>query len=196
MKISKLVIATYNKGKLREFRGMLAGSGWDILGLGDLALDQRYEETGATFAENAAIKARNYSLHTDLPVLGDDSGLEVAALGGRPGIHSSRYAGPGATDLDRIRKLLRELQETAGGRAARFVCALALAQRGSVLFEAEGECHGIIIGEPRGDRGFGYDPVFHLPELGLTYAELSEEEKNRRSHRAVALERLLLQIQR
>ena len=96
--------------------------------------------------------------------------------------------------MDRVRKLLRELQETEGGRDACFVCALALAQRGSVLFEAEAGCHGVIIGEPRGDRGFGYDPVFYLPEVGLTYAELSEEEKNRRSHRALALERLLLQI--
>ncbi len=194
MKISRLVIATRNQGKLHEFRSILAGTGWEILGLEALAIKEEYEETGATFAENAAIKARNYSLNTDLPVLGDDSGLEVQALGGRPGVHSSRYAGQDATDADRIRKLLQELREIDRSREARFVCALALAQKGSVLLEAEGECRGVIIDEPRGDKGFGYDPVFYVPELGRTCAELSEEEKNRVSHRATASQKLLEQI--
>ena len=191
MNISRLVIATHNSGKLREFRSLLSNTDWEILGLRDLAIEQDYDETGTTYAENAALKARNYSLHTDLPVLGDDSGLEVVSLGRRPGVYSSRYAGPGAADIDRIRKLVQELQQAGGSRDARFVCALALAREGSVLLEAEGECRGVIINEPRGGRGFGYDPVFCIPELGKTYAELTEDEKNRLSHRAAALGKLL-----
>jgi XTP/dITP diphosphohydrolase len=194
MNISRLVIATRNRGKLREFRQLLANTGSKILGLEDLGIGEDFEETGSSFVENARLKARNYSLLTDLPVLGDDSGLEVVALGGRPGIHSARYAGPHATDLDRVRKLLAELDETGANREARFVCALALARRGVVLLDAEGECRGIIAPHPLGDRGFGYDPIFLFPELGRTYAELAEEEKNRFSHRARAVESLFARI--
>jgi len=194
MNISQLVIATRNTGKLREFCQLLAHTGWKILGLEDVGIGEDFEETGSSFVENARLKARNYSLRTGLPVLADDSGLEVSTLGGRPGIHSARYAGPHATDLDRVRKLLAELDETEANRQAHFVCALALARRGVVLLEAEGECRGIIAQRPRGDRGFGYDPIFFFPELGRTYAELAEEEKNRVSHRARAVESLLARI--
>ena len=127
---------------------------------------------------------------TELAVLADDSGLEVAALGGRPGVYSARYAGAHAADGDRIAKLLEELGAERD-RRARFVCALALAQKGTLLAEALGECPGEIAEQPRGSHGFGYDPVFLVPELGRTFAELSEAEKNLRSHRARALRDLL-----
>jgi XTP/dITP diphosphohydrolase len=189
--IDKILIATRNRGKLREFRRLFESSGLQILGLADLSIDRDHEETGTTFAENAHMKALSYSLETTIPVLADDSGLEVDALGGRPGVYSARYAGPGATDSDRIKRLLSELNERAGSRAARFVCALALARAGQLLLEAEGECKGIIERYPRGSNGFGYDPIFLFPELGKTYAELTEEEKNLCSHRANAVHALL-----
>jgi XTP/dITP diphosphohydrolase len=191
MNTSTLVIATRNTGKLREFRSLLSSTGWRILGLSDISCEKEHEETGASFAENARLKALAYSADTDLPVLADDSGLEVAALGGLPGIHSARYAGPEASDSDRIRKLLSELDASGGSRDARFVCTLAIAQAGRLLFEAYGECQGLIAHKPRGSNGFGYDPVFFFPELQRTYAELSESEKNRYSHRARAIRSLL-----
>jgi XTP/dITP diphosphohydrolase len=193
--ISTLVIATHNPGKLREFRSLLARQAWEMLGLSDLSIRYQYEENGDSFAANARLKALRYSQLTEHPVLADDSGLEVAALGGRPGVQSARYAGPGASDRDRIRKLLLELHEVGGGREARFVCALALARQGKLLLEAEGECAGEIASEPRGSSGFGYDPIFVFPELGRTYAELDETEKNRFSHRARAVQLLLDRLQ-
>ncbi len=189
--ISTLLVATRNDGKLREFRSLLSGTGWRILGLSDLSIDREHEETGATFAENARLKALSYSADTGLPVLADDSGLEVLALGGRPGIHSARYAGPGASDADRVRKLLAELEEVRGTREARFVCSVAIARASKLVLEAEGECRGLIAREPRGSNGFGYDPIFLFPELGKTYAELDESEKNLHSHRARAIASLL-----
>ncbi len=189
--MTEIVIATRNKGKLREFRSLLAATGWEVLGLADAGISADAEETGSTFSENARQKALAYSLETDLPVLADDSGLEVFALGGRPGIHSARYAGSGAGDAERIEKLLVELKDAEGGRGARFVCALALALRGRLVLEVEGECRGVITDAPRGTHGFGYDPVFYFPELGQTYAELSAEKKNRVSHRARAVAVLL-----
>jgi XTP/dITP diphosphohydrolase len=192
--MKELVIATRNSGKLREFRTLLQPLGAEIYSLASLSIEAEFEESGSTFAENARVKAISYSNLTTLPVLADDSGLEVEVLGGRPGIHSARYAGPGASDLDRIRKLLEEIRNSTGRRDARFFCALALAQNGNLLLESEGECRGVISGEPRGNSGFGYDPVFYFPELGKTYAELSEAEKNMHSHRANAVASLLRQI--
>jgi len=189
--MTQIVAATSNPGKLKEFRSLLATAGWEVFALADVAISIEAEETGTTFAENARQKAAAYSRETDLPVLADDSGLEVSALGGRPGVHSARYAGDGTDDSQRIAKLLSELAQAAGGRDARFVCALALAKRGRIIVEAEGECRGVIADTPRGTHGFGYDPVFLFPELGKTYAELSEEEKNRVSHRARAVASLL-----
>ncbi|MDR1728310.1 MAG: RdgB/HAM1 family non-canonical purine NTP pyrophosphatase [Acidobacteriota bacterium] len=192
-----IVVATRNEGKLREFQSLLRpflGAGCAILSLGDLAIDAAVEESGGTFAENARLKAVGYSRLTPHPVLADDSGLEVEALGGRPGIHSARYAGPDASDGDRIRKLLGELDGagvadiwSAGQARARFVCALALTQGGEATLQAEGDCHGVIIRDPRGSNGFGYDPVFLLPDLGKTFAELDDAEKNLYSHRARAV---------
>ena len=194
MKITSLVIASRNAGKVREFRTLLSATGWEILGLADLSIEDECDETGQTFAENARLKALQYSMLTELPILADDSGLEVEALGGRPGVYSARYAGPESSDADRVSKLLHELEKVGGSRAARFVCSLALAASGNIIAESEGTCRGLISEEPRGTKGFGYDPVFLLPELGRTYAELSEAEKNRYSHRARALESLLEKI--
>jgi XTP/dITP diphosphohydrolase len=190
-----LVVATRNTGKLREFRSLLLPLKCTALGLADLSLDAEIEESGSSFAENARLKAIGFSRLTRFPVLADDSGLEVTALGGAPGIRSARYAGEGASDADRIRKLLREIKESRGGREARFVCALALAQDGILLREAEGACCGTIIDEPHGANGFGYDPIFLFPELGKTFAELNEEEKNQHSHRAKAVASLLCKLQ-
>jgi XTP/dITP diphosphohydrolase len=195
MRTATLVVATHNRGKLQEFRTLLAPAKWQILSLDDLLIRDDHTETGASFAENARIKAVNYSRQTEYPVLADDSGLEVAALGGRPGIRSARYGGPGANDRDRIRQLLLELERTPGERQARFVCALALAKKEALIIEAEGECRGEIALEPRGANGFGYDPIFLFPELGRTYAELEPAEKNRVSHRARAIASLLQQLE-
>jgi XTP/dITP diphosphohydrolase len=191
LNLPTIVIATRNRGKLHEFRALLLPLKNEILSLEEVGIDNEVEESGRTFAENARLKALAYSRFTQFPVLADDSGLEVAALEGAPGIHSARYAGEGASDSDRVRKLLGELKRTGGNRKARFVCALALAQDGKVLLESEGECRGIIAMEPRGENGFGYDPVFLFPELNKTLAELSEAEKNRHSHRAHAVDALV-----
>jgi XTP/dITP diphosphohydrolase len=192
--MEQLVIATKNSGKMREFRELLLPLRCEVLSLADLSIDAEFEETGSTFAENAILKALAYSRLTALPVIADDSGLEVEALGGKPGIYSARYAGPGASDADRIRKLLDELGKCSGSRNARFVCAIACAREGSLILEAEGECRGIIAEEPRGNNGFGYDPVFYFPELGKTYAELDKSEKNLHSHRARAVAALVQKI--
>lgn len=185
--MKRLVIATKNNGKLREFKKLLLPLQCEILSLADISVDMEFEESASTFAGNARLKALAYSGETSLPVLADDSGLEVEALGGKPGIYSARYAGPGASDSDRIRKLLNELAEIPGPWNARFVCTLALAEQGRLLLEAEGECRGVISPQARGSNGFGYDPVFFFPELGRTYAELSDAEKNLHSHRAKAV---------
>ncbi|MBP1594650.1 MAG: hypothetical protein H6Q05_27 [Acidobacteria bacterium] len=190
-----MLLATHNAGKLREFRALLGPSGWEVVGLGDLAISEHVDETAGSFAGNARLKAIGYSLETDLPVLADDSGLEVIALDGRPGVESARYAGKEASDADRIRKLLSELEHAGRPRSARFFCALALAQWGSLILEATGECIGEIAAAPRGNHGFGYDPVFYVPELGKTFAELDEAEKNRLSHRSRAVESLLGKMQ-
>ena len=190
----RIVVATRNPGKLKEFRTLLAPAGWQAIGLCEAAIEKDVAETGSSFAENARLKALSYSRDTELPVLGDDSGLEVFALGGKPGVRSARYAGPDASDSDRVRKLLLELERNPGTRDARFVCALAMAQCGKILCETEGECRGEIATAPRGTQGFGYDPVFLVPESGRTFAELDEEEKNRCSHRARAVAALLREL--
>ena len=189
-----LVIATHNKGKFQEFSSLLAPAQLRLLSLDDLGIADAPAETGTSFAENARIKAVGYSRQTEYPVLADDSGLEVAALGGRPGVRSARYGGPGASDQDRIHQLLLELAPLPEQRQARFICALALARRGALITETEGECRGEIALEARGANGFGYDPVFLFPESGRTYAELEPAEKNLVSHRARAVAALLQQI--
>lgn len=194
LNLQTIVLATRNNGKLREFRALLQPLQSNVLSLQDVDINSDIEESGSTFAENACLKALAYSQYTRFPVLADDSGLEVMALGGRPGVYSARYAGPDASDQDRNQKLLKELEREKNNRGARFFCALALAREGSILLESEGECRGIIGFTSRGANGFGYDPVFLLPELERTFAELSPEEKNKYSHRTRAIRSLISQL--
>ena len=188
-----LVMASRNPGKVRELAEILKDLDLSLLSLTDFPELPEIPEAGATFRENAAAKARETARLTRLPALADDSGLEVEALGGAPGVFSARYAQdrthPAApTDQDNWRKLLEELQGVPWEqRRARFVCEIALALPDGRLFTARGECPGIIAYEPKGSHGFGYDPVFWVPDFGCTMAELGPEKKNRISHRAQAL---------
>lgn len=186
----EVVLATKNRGKIEEFASLLKGMFQQIITLKDLDSLPDVVEDRNTFGENALKKARSISEFTQKPTLADDSGLEVEALGGRPGIFSSRYAGESAGDKKNIRKLLRELSGLRN-RKGRFVCSLALVSPGGKEIVVEGACEGIIIDEPRGERGFGYDPVFFIPEMNKTFAELSLDEKNRISHRARAVKALI-----
>ena len=191
-----LVIATRNPDKLSEIREILADTGIDIVSVSDFEGVPEVEETGATLEENALLKARAVHRATGLPALADDTGLEVDALGGRPGVYSSRYAGENATYADNVRKLLQELEGVpAEQRTARFRCVAAFVTDHHEE-TSEGICEGVIIQEPRGEKGFGYDPVFYLPEFGKTYAEMTPEEKNRVSHRAKALNRMKEKLER
>jgi XTP/dITP diphosphohydrolase len=194
--VTRLLVATTNPGKLAELRPLLAEHGFQIVGLRDLQGVPIAREDGRTCAENARAKATHYAKATGLPALADDSGLEVAALGGAPGVHSARWAGPRASDADNRCKLLAELAGRAD-RAARFVCALCLAEPGAGgrmgLVEVEGHCAGTVLEAERGAGGFGYDALF-VPDdpaaAGKSFAELSRAEKERFSHRGVALRRL------
>lgn len=187
----ELALASNNKHKLLEVRRKLEPLGLQVRGVADLPVDLDVEETGATFQENALLKAQALHRLTGLTALADDSGLVVDALNGRPGVHSARYAGETASDGDNIRLLLQELAGTSEEqRSAAFVCVLALCDGAEPHF-FRGRCAGVIIEELRGSGGFGYDPVFYLPSLGKTMAELGMEEKNSLSHRARALEALV-----
>jgi len=193
---AKLFLASSNPGKLAEYRELVTPSASllpvDLALLPDFEALPVFEENFPTFAENAAGKALHYSRHTDGLVFADDSGLVVLALGGAPGVHSARYAGPQATNAQRIEKLLGELLGKAvSERSAHFVCAIALAKRGRALAIVTDRVDGEILDAPRGSGGFGYDPVFYFPALGKTFAEIPAEEKNQRSHRGKAFRRLL-----
>ncbi|MFZ0038295.1 MAG: RdgB/HAM1 family non-canonical purine NTP pyrophosphatase [Candidatus Acidiferrales bacterium] len=188
----KLQAATSNPGKLREYRVLAAGNPIEIEPLPRFVELAAFDESAPTFAENSAGKAIHYSQFTDQLLIADDSGLVVPSLGGAPGVHSARYAGPNASDADRVRKLLAEMREKSGDeRRARFVCVLTLAQEGRALAIFSDSVEGVIAAEPRGDGGFGYDPVFFFPKLGRTYAEISREGKNEYSHRGRAFRKLL-----
>ena len=183
----KLLLATSNPGKADEYRVLLAGVNVTLVTPSEQGLEGQPEETGETFEENALLKARHYAQASGLLSLADDSGLEVDALGGEPGIHSARYAGEGATDADRVLLLLSRLKGVpAERRTARFRCVVALAWPEGATETFHGSCEGQIAGEPRGNNGFGYDPVFCVPELGKSIAELEPDVKNQRSHRAEA----------
>jgi XTP/dITP diphosphohydrolase len=191
----KLLLASSNPGKLREYLELARGSGVTIELFPRFGEFPSFEEAAPTFAENSAGKALHYSRFTEEAVLADDSGLVVPALGGAPGVHSARYAGPGATDADRVQKLLREIRGKEGAeRRARFVCVTAVARAGRALAIASDLANGVITEEPRGAGGFGYDPVFLFAELGRTYAELTPDEKNAYSHRGKSFSRLLYMI--
>lgn len=185
-----LLVATSNEGKLREIRGILVGVDVELRSLADLPPMEEPEETGATFAENARLKAAAYAQATGLPTVADDSGLEVVALDGAPGVWSARF--PGATFPEKFRHLFQALDARGVDTSdARFVCAAAIAAAdGRILFEAIGTVDGRLTREPRGAHGFGYDPIFFYPLLGRTLAEMPEEEKARLSHRGAAFARV------
>lgn len=184
----RLVLATNNKNKLRELAAMLADLPIAVVGIGEFADAPDVDETGETFAENAVLKAKAAAQYTGCWAMADDSGLEVDALEGQPGVYSARFAGPNATDADNNEKLLGLLEDVPDERrTARFRCAIALVSPEGRVFVDEGACEGYIAREPRGDGGFGYDPLFVVPELGRTFAELPAEVKDRISHRARAL---------
>jgi XTP/dITP diphosphohydrolase len=184
----ELLLATTNIGKIKELRNILGEEGFELIGLGDWATE--VEETGETFAENALLKARYYHQVSGLPTIADDSGLEVEALHGAPGVYSARYAGLGASDLDRLMKLLEEMKEApTEKRAARFVCVAALVWSGGERVFA-GEARGTLLKELRGQGGFGYDPIFYYAPLGKTFAQLTDKEKAEVSHRGIAFRQL------
>lgn len=184
----RLLIATTNRGKLREVRAMLEGLPVKVVTLDDYPNLSAPIEDQDTFEANARLKALHYAHLTDCFTLADDSGLEVDALGGAPGVHSARYAGPQCDDAANNAKLIAELSGTpAGERTARFRCAMALAQDGRVLAIETGKIEGVIVDEPRGNNGFGYDPHFFVPQHGMTASEMPSEQKNRISHRGHAL---------
>ncbi|NLG25139.1 MAG: ribonuclease PH [Clostridiales bacterium] len=185
-----LAIASANQGKLRELRTLL-GDRYDVKSMRELGAEQEFEETGATFEENALIKARALSARTGLCAIADDSGLAVDALGGRPGVLSARYAGSHGDDGANNRLLLKELADIPAPRGARFVCAMALVRPGLPDLVARGECEGEILHEYRGDGGFGYDPLFFSNELQMTFAEADLGAKNAVSHRARAIANLM-----
>ena len=191
----KLLLASSNAGKLREYRAMAGGRDFELGLLPQFRELPAFPEDAPTFAENAAGKALHYSRSSEEIIFADDSGLVVPALDGAPGVHSARYAGPNASDADRIAKLLGEMRGIAGDkRRARFVCVIAAAKAGQMLAVVSDSAEGVIADEPRGHEGFGYDPVFCFPERAKTFAELSEAEKNEVSHRGKAFRKLLATI--
>jgi XTP/dITP diphosphohydrolase len=185
--MTRLLVATNNPGKLAEYRELLAGLPVELTYLPDVGLNFAVTETGATFEENAILKARAYAAASGRLTLADDSGLEVDALNGEPGVRSARYAGPHTNDVANYRLLLHRLAGVPWERrGARFRCVIAIATPDGTVRTSEGECPGVIGFEPRGSYGFGYDPVFYMPEFHLTMAELPVEVKNQVSHRARA----------
>lgn len=189
----KLVVGTNNAGKIRELNELLVNLPVEISGLGEFENVFDVEETGTTFAENAMLKANSYALQTGFWALSDDSGLEVEALGGAPGVYSARYAGENADNAQKIAKLLGELDAAnSESRRARFVCVMALAdESGEIKFLAEGICDGKIASAARGTNGFGYDPVFIPDGYEQTFGELSSTVKREISHRARAIQKII-----
>ncbi|MEH7112130.1 XTP/dITP diphosphatase [Neobacillus niacini] len=189
--MKEVIIATKNPGKAKEFEHIFAPRGIKVRTLLDYPEIADVEETGKTFEENAILKAEAVSLALNKMVIGDDSGLIVDALEGRPGIYSARYAGEPKSDQKNLEKVLGELKGIPEeNRTARFYCVLAVALPGKETITVAGTCEGRILEEQRGTNGFGYDPVFYIPEKGYAMAELSSDEKNKISHRANALKQL------
>ena len=188
-----LLIATNNSGKIRELDDLFSGLAFELSSLTAFPDVSEIEETGATFAENARLKASGYALQTGLLSLADDSGLEVTALGGRPGVLTARYGGPETSFAEKMEKLLDELAATRDEkREARFVCSMAVADsEGEILFMSDGVCEGRIADGPRGAGGFGYDPIFIPDGFDLTFGELPERVKREISHRARAFEEII-----
>jgi len=193
---AQLLVATGNAGKVRELKEFLADLPVVLRDLSEFPNVSEVEETGATFAENAILKAEGYAVQTGFWTLADDSGLEVEALGGAPGVFSARYAGENAGDEEKIAKLLGELNHT-GNMSARFVCAMAIAdETGEIKFLSEGVCDGKITVNPSGTNGFGYDPVFIPDGFDETFGELSGDVKQKISHRGRAMEKIIQYLRR
>ena len=189
-----MFVASSNQGKLREYRALAepAGASVDLAFIPIFDSIAVFEEIWPTIAENAAGKSLHYSRFAEGVVIADDSGLVVPALGGAPGVYSARYAGPDASDAERVQKVLGEMRGKKGeDRRARFVCVVAVAESGKMLGLFSASAEGILLEEPRGRDGFGYDPIFFFPALGKTYAEISREEKNLYSHRGKAFHKAL-----
>jgi len=187
-----IVLASNNAGKVREINQLLEGAGIRVVPQGDFGVPEA-EETGLSFVENAILKARNAAQHSGLPAIADDSGIEVDALHGAPGIYSARYAGPGASDAENVAKLLHALESVPEAeRSARFQCLLVFLRHAAdpTPLICQGTWEGHILQAPQGDNGFGYDPVFYVPTRGCSAAELDSTVKNELSHRGQALRRL------
>lgn len=191
----RFVLASNNARKLEELRQILSQMGHEVLSQREAGLNLTVEETGTTFEENARLKARGASDALGLPVIADDSGLMVDALDGAPGVYSARYGGEGLDDRGRNALLLKNM-EGKENRSARFVCCICCRFPDGREITARGECPGQILEGPRGKDGFGYDPVFYMPEYGKTMAEMTPEEKNAVSHRGRALERLAAELRK
>lgn len=195
--MSKLVLASGNTGKLREFTQLLAPLGFELIPQSDLGVPE-VAETGLSFVENAILKARHAAQHTGLPALADDSGLEIDALQGAPGIYSARYAGDKASDADNIAAVLKALEATpTSERSARFQCLLVFMRHAKdpTPLICQGSWQGSILTEPSGEEGFGYDPIFWVPETDCTAAELSTDQKHAISHRGKAMRAFLEEFQ-
>jgi XTP/dITP diphosphohydrolase len=183
----KLLLATNNRAKVKEYAKLLQGIPYRIVSLEDVNISEQVEETGASFKENAILKAKRYCEMSGLTTMADDSGLEVDALGGEPGVRSARYAGEGASDKKRIDFLLKKIVDVPWEkRQAQFRCVIAIAYPNGRVQICQGQCSGILTFAPLGENGFGYDPIFYLPDLHKTMAELSMSEKNAISHRGKA----------
>lgn len=186
--MQKIIAATKNKNKIREFKEILPD--FDIITQEEAGIDIDVEETGTTFRENALLKAKAIFEKSGISALADDSGLEVFALGGEPGVYSARYGGEGLDDNGRLNLVLEKMKDVDDElRGAQFVCSIAFVTKDEI-YEAEGVCEGVIIREAKGENGFGYDPIFYVLEKGKTTAQMSADEKNEISHRGKALRNL------
>lgn len=197
MAAPRLLLATTNAGKVLELRRLLRGVNWELVVPSDLALALDVQEGGDTFKENAVLKARAYARASGLLALADDSGIEVEALGGAPGVHSARYGGPGLTDEQRMHLLVRSMAGASEGRrACRYVAVAAVSEPDGQCETFTGTCDGVVARQPAGSGGFGYDPVFYIPHLGRTIGELSAEAKDVISHRGGAVRQARLFLDR
>ncbi len=195
--MSKLLLATNNQAKVREYRSLLQNLLFELTTPAELGITTVVDETGASMEENARLKATVLAAESQLLALADDSGLEVDALGGEPGRLSARYAGENASDRDRVNYLLARLKDVPWEkRSARFKCVIAIATPDGKVKLCSGECRGLITFEPRGEQGFGYDPIFYLPEIDKTMAELPLEVKNQISHRGQAARKAYRVVER
>ena len=196
IKDKEVILASNNPGKAREINALLEDLSINVIPQSRFDVEEA-EETGLTFVENALIKARNATAHTNHPAIADDSGIEVPALDGKPGIYSARYAGVGASDEDNLQLLIEAVKQSGLEQpAARYQCVIVFMQHGTdaTPMIAHGTWHGYLVTEPRGSNGFGYDPIFFVPTHGCTSAELEPAEKNRISHRGQAMQDLLLKL--